>query len=39
MTIGKKTILGTGSVVTKFIPDNEICHGGPAKFIKKIEWK
>lgn len=33
--IGKKSIVGAGSVVTKNIPANEIWAGNPAKFIKK----
>lgn len=37
VTIGSKSIVGAGSVVTKNIPDNEIWAGNPAKFIKKIE--
>ena len=37
VTIGEKSIVGAGSVVTKSIPDNEIWAGNPAKFIKKIE--
>ena len=35
VTIGKHSIVGAGSVVTKNIPDNEIWAGNPAKFIKK----
>lgn len=33
--IGKNSIVGAGSVVTKDIPDNEIWGGNPARFIKK----
>lgn len=36
VTIGNNSIVGSGSVVTKNIPDNEIWVGNPAKFIKKI---
>lgn len=36
VTIGKKSIVGAGSVVTKDIPENEIWAGNPAKFIRKI---
>lgn len=34
ITIGKWSIVGAGSVVTKNIPDYEIWAGNPAKFIK-----
>lgn len=33
--IGKNSVVGANSVVTKDIPDNEIWAGNPAKFIKK----
>lgn len=33
--IGKNVIVGTGSVVIKDIPDNEIWVGNPAKLLKK----
>lgn len=33
--IGKNSIVGAGSVVTKDIPDNEIWAGNPARFIRK----
>ena len=33
--IGKNSIVGAGSVVTKEIPDNEIWGGNPARFIKR----
>lgn len=36
VTIGKRSIIGAGSVVTKSVPDNEIWAGNPAKFIKSI---
>ena len=35
VTIGKKSIIAAGSVVTKSIPSNEVWGGNPAKFIKK----
>lgn len=35
VTIGKNSIVGAGSVVTKDIPENEIWGGNPARFIKK----
>lgn len=36
VTIGNRTIIGAGSVVTKNIPADEIWAGNPAKFIRKI---
>lgn len=37
VTIGKYSVVGAGSVVTKDIPDYEVWAGNPAKFIRKIE--
>lgn len=37
VTIGERSIVGAGSVVTKSIPDGEIWAGNPAKFIRRIE--
>ena len=37
VTIGKESVIGAGSVVTRSIPEREIWAGNPAKFIKKIE--
>lgn len=37
VTIGKKSIVGANSVVTKNIPEGEIWAGNPAKFIKYID--
>lgn len=34
--IGHNSIIGSGSVVTKDVPANEIWVGNPARFIKKI---
>lgn len=34
--IGENSIIGTGSVVTKSVPDNEVWAGNPAKFIRKL---
>lgn len=36
VTIGNNSIVGSGSVVTKDIPENEIWVGNPARFMKKI---
>jgi acetyltransferase-like isoleucine patch superfamily enzyme len=36
VTIGKNSIVGACSVVTKNIPDNEVWGGNPAKFIRNI---
>lgn len=36
VTIGKNSIVGAGSVISKSIPDNQIWAGNPAKFIKSI---
>ena len=35
VTIGKKSIIGSGSVVNKSVPDYCIAVGNPAKVIKK----
>ncbi len=37
VTIGENAIVGTGSVVTKDIPDNAVAVGNPARVIKIIE--
>ena len=37
VTIGRYSVVGAGSVVTKDVPDNEIWAGNPARFIRKIE--
>jgi len=37
VTIGKNSIIGASSVVSKNIPSNEIWAGNPAKFIRKIK--
>ena len=36
VTIGKNSIIGAGSVVTKSVPENQIWAGNPAKFIREI---
>ncbi len=35
VTIGARSIIGAGSVVTKTIPSDEVWAGNPAKFIRK----
>lgn len=35
--IGENAIIGSGSVVTKDIPDNVIAFGNPCKVVRKIE--
>ena len=35
--IGKNSLVGAGSVVTKNVPDNSVVIGNPAKVIKKID--
>jgi len=37
VTIGKNSIIAAGSVVTRYVPDNEVWGGNPAKFIKKLD--
>lgn len=37
VTIGENAIIGTGSIVTKDVPDNAIAVGNPAKVIKFIK--
>ena len=36
VTVGKNSMVGAGSLVTKDIPDNELWFGNPAKFVRKI---
>lgn len=36
VTIGRHSVVGAGSVVTKDIPDEEIWAGNPAVYLKKI---
>jgi len=38
VTIGRNSIVGACSVVTRNIPSNEIWGGNPARFLKKIDW-
>ncbi len=37
VTIGKNSLVGAGSVVTKDVPDNSIVVGNPAKVIGKVK--
>ena len=38
VSIGKKSVIGAGSIVTKDIPDYCIAVGNPAKIIKKFDF-
>ena len=35
VTIGDNSVIGTGSVVTKDIPDDSVAVGNPARVIRK----
>lgn len=37
VTIGKHFVIGTGSVVTKDVPDYSVAVGNPAKVIKTLK--
>lgn len=37
--IGDNSIIGSGSVVTKSVPSNEVWVGNPARFVKKLDLK
>ena len=37
VTIGKNTVIGVGSIVTKDIPPNSVAVGSPARVIKSID--
>lgn len=37
VTIGNRCIIGTGSIVTKDIPDNSVVVGSPARVIKTVD--
>jgi len=36
LTIGKNSLIGAGSIVTKNIPDDELWIGSPARFVRKL---
>lgn len=35
ITIGENTVVGSGSLVTKCLPDNVLAYGSPAKIVRK----
>lgn len=37
VTVGEKSVIAAGSVVTKDVPKNEIWGGNPAKFIRNVD--
>lgn len=37
VTVGRKAMIGAGSVVTKDIPAGELWIGNPARFVRKID--
>ena len=37
VSIGKNSIVGAGSVVTRDVPDNAVVAGNPAKIIRKLK--
>jgi UDP-2-acetamido-3-amino-2,3-dideoxy-glucuronate N-acetyltransferase len=37
LTIGKNSMIGAGSILTKNVPANELWIGSPARFVKKID--
>lgn len=39
VTIGENAIVGTGSIVTKDVPDNTVVVGNPARIVKTIAKK
>ncbi|WP_439424961.1 sugar O-acetyltransferase [Oenococcus alcoholitolerans] len=39
VTIGKNSVIGAGSVVTKDIPENVVAYGNPAQVARKINKK
>ena len=39
VTIGKNSVIGSGSVVVKDIPENVIAVGNPCRVLRKIDEK
>jgi acetyltransferase-like isoleucine patch superfamily enzyme len=39
LRIGKRAIIGAGSIVTKDVPENAVVAGNPAKVIKYLDIK
>lgn len=37
VTIGKNSVIGSGSVVTKSMPENVLAHGNPCRVIRTLE--
>ena len=37
VTVGKNSIVGANSIVTKNVPDNSVAIGNPAKVVKKVD--
>jgi acetyltransferase-like isoleucine patch superfamily enzyme len=35
--IGKKSVIGAGSILTHDVPDNQVWAGNPARLIRKLE--
>ena len=38
VTIGRRCIVGAGSVVTKDVPDDTLVAGNPARFVRTLEY-
>ncbi|EMO53548.1 DapH/DapD/GlmU-related protein [Leptospira noguchii] len=39
ISVGKNSLVGAGSVVTKNVPDGSIVKGNPAKFLRSIDYE
>lgn len=39
VTIGKRSVIGAGAVVTKSVPQYCVAVGNPAKIIKKFDFE